>query len=110
MKQDNSQSPWKELPVRKVKIDMGQFSREWVQNYERSEKLLKKTVARLDAGENVTSDELLELFESTSEEGVEEIERAKMNAEQTPEERERALLLGCSLNFPRGWKKSNKLI
>lgn len=104
MKHENSQGPWKEAPERKVEIDMGQFSREWVQNYERSEKLLEKTVARLDAGENVTSDELRQLFASTSEEGVEEIEREREKAEDgymTPQERDQWLLSSCSLNIQR---------
>jgi len=104
VKQKQSQSPWDNPPKPKVEIDMSQFCNEWVQNYEKSEKLLRKTVGRLEAGEDVTSDDLRELFESTSVPGVEEIERVKVNGEQTPEERKRreqVLLYGCSLNLER---------
>ncbi len=104
MKRETSQSPWKESTEQKTEIDMGQFCSKWVDNYERWHFLLEN----LDSGEGLTPDKLQELFAATLCEGVEEIERVKRNAEQTPEERERFLLLGCSLNFPRGWRTPQK--
>ena len=49
----------------------------------------------------LTTKDIRELSKKALEENGEEPEE-----EQTPEERDRFLLLGCSLHFQRGWRTS----